>query len=171
LSIRGTRCIDIIGIKKMHPKNKVFAGVVGAALVASVTLWEGTRYTPYEDIVGVLTVCQGYTGKDIVRGKKYTPEQCKVYLAKELSAHGEGVLKCTNVPLTEYQYNAYTMFAYNVGTTGYCKSSLLKKLNAGDYKGACDGLLKWSYAGGKHIPGLYNRRVYERKMCLGELNG
>jgi lysozyme len=153
----------------MHPKNKVLVGVVTASLIASTALFEGDKRTSYEDMVGVLTVCHGYTGKDIVRGKTYTKEECSSLLKKELQVHAKGVLECTNVPLTQYQYDAYTMFAYNVGVGAYCKSSLLKKLNRGDYKGACEGLTAWSYAGGKFVPGLYRRRMYERQMCLGEL--
>lgn len=150
----------------MNPANKGLL-VAGAALVASITLWEGTKYKPYDDVVGVLTVCQGYTGKDIVRGKTYTPAECKAFLSKEIAVHGKGVLACTKVPLTQYQYDAMTMFTYNVGVHAYCNSSLLKKLNQGDYVGACNGLLKWSYAEGRYVQGLYNRRLYERQICLG----
>lgn len=153
----------------MNPKNKIFAGVVGVTLVAAATLWEGTRYTPYNDIAGVLTVCQGYTGKDIVKGVVYTPLQCEKYLKKELLVHSQGVLKCVNVPIKRHEYDAYTLFAYNVGVKAFCTSSLLKKLNAGDHVGACNGLPAWSYAKGKYVQGLRNRRLYERQMCLGEL--
>ena len=139
-------------------------------MLTSATLWEGTRYSSYSDLAGVLTVCQGYTGKDIVRGLKYTPAQCNAFLKKELLVHSQAVLKCTNVPLTLNQYYAFTLFTYNVGTAAYCNSSLVKKLNLGNYQGACDGLLKWTYAKGKHVNGLYNRRVYERQMCLGTLH-
>lgn len=153
----------------MNPKNKIYIGVVSAALLTATATFEGTKYVPYEDIVGVLTVCQGYTGKDIVRGKQYTPEQCSAYLKKELQVHANGVLKCVTVPLTPYEYDAYTMFTYNVGVQGFCRSSLLRQLNAGNHKQACEGLTAWSYAGGKFVPGLYRRRMYERQMCLGEL--
>lgn len=155
----------------MNPRNKWLAGAVGATLIASTALWEGTRYTPYEDVVGVLTVCQGYAGKDVIRGKRYTPQECKALLERELVSHGMGVLKCTKVPLTQYQYDAFTLFTYNVGVNAFCTSkSVLKPLNEGNYQAACDGLLKWKYAGGKEVRGLYLRRVYERKMCMGQLN-
>lgn len=143
-------------------------GAISIALISGTALWEGDKRTSYEDLAGILTVCHGYTGKDIVRGKTYTKDECSVLLAKELKLHREGVYKCTNVPLTPYQFDAFTMFAYNVGVNNYCTStSVLKKLNAGDYKGACDGLLKWSYVKGKYVQGLNNRRQYERNMCLG----
>lgn len=151
----------------MNPRNKILASVVGVGLLTSTALWEGTKYVPYDDVVGVVTVCQGYTGKDIVRNKTYTPAECDAFLKKELAIHREGVYKCTNVELSPNEFDAYTLFAYNVGVQGYCKSSLLKKLNAGDHVGACNGLLAWSYAEGKYVQGLNNRRQYERKMCLG----
>lgn len=155
----------------MNLKNKWLIGGISATLIASATLWEGTRYTPYEDIVGVLTVCQGYTGKDIVRGRHYTPSECKQLLSKELEVHSRGVYNCVNVPLNQHQFDAFVLFTYNVGVNAFCTSnSVLRPLNQGDYKAACDGLLKWVYAGGKYSQGLYNRRVYERKMCLGELH-
>jgi lysozyme len=155
----------------MNRSNLKYAGAITAALVASAALWEGTRYDPYYDIVGVLTVCQGYTGKDIVKGKRYSPAECKAFLEKELKVHQAGVLKCVNVPLKQHQIDAYTLFAYNVGVNAFCTSkSVLEPLNRGNTQAACDGLLKWAYAKGKFVQGLYNRRVYERKMCLGELN-
>lgn len=154
----------------MNLKNKVLVGVVSATLIGSVTQLEGTKYVPYDDVVGVITVCQGHTGKDVIRGKKYTPEECKAFLEKDLKAHREAVYKCVNVPLTPYQFDAYTLFAYNVGTNAFCNSkTVLAPLNRGEYKVSCDGLLKWVYADGKYVQGLYNRRAYERKMCLGEL--
>lgn len=152
-------------------KNKWLIGIVSAILITSVTKLEGTRYTPYEDVVGVLTVCQGYAGKDVVRNKKYTPAECKALLQRELASHGQGVLNCVKVPLTQYQYDAFTMFAYNVGVNGFCTSrSVLEPLNKGRYAEACKGMLKWVYADGKYVQGLANRRQYEYKMCMGELN-
>lgn len=152
-------------------ENKWLLGAISAALVSGAVLWEGTRYTPYEDVVGVLTVCQGYTGSDIVRGKRYTPQECNTYLEKELKIHGTGVLNCVKVPLKQHQYDAFTLFAYNVGVNAFCTSNtVLKPLNQGNYATACAGMLKWTYAGGKYYQGLANRRQYEYKMCMGKLN-
>lgn len=154
----------------MNPKNRVFLGVVTATLISAASLWEGNSYKPYEDVIGVLTVCHGHTGKDVVKGKTWTPEQCETLLKDQLGSYGKGVLECVKVPLTSYQYDAYTLFAYNVGVNAFCSSkSVLAPLNQGNYKASCDGLLKWVYADGKMVQGLYNRRAYERKMCLGEL--
>jgi lysozyme len=151
----------------VNQANKWLLGsLAGSALVASVAMWEGTEYTPYRDVVGVLTVCNGYTGPDIVPGKTYGKAECDLLLKKELTEHGLGVLKCTQVPLNQNQYDAFASFAYNVGVGAYCKSTLVKKLNAGDYTGACNELLRWNKAGGKVYRGLTRRREAERALCL-----
>jgi lysozyme len=142
--------------------------MVSAMLLAALTQLEGTRYVPYEDIVNVWTVCQGYAGKDVVRNKVYTPAECKQLAESQLVAKGAEVLRCSKVPIAQHEYDAYTLFAYNVGTSAFCGSSLLKKLNQGDHVGACNGLLAWDYAGGKRVAGLTRRRQFERSICLGE---
>lgn len=149
-----------------NSRNKWLIGSVSAALVSGAMYWEGTRYVPYEDVVGVWTVCQGYAQPDVIRGKTYTKGECAALLRDQLAVHGASVLRCTNVPLNQHQYDAFTLFTYNVGGKAFCGASLTKKLNAGDYTGACNGLLAWDYAGGKQVQGLYNRRMYERKLCL-----
>ena len=143
----------------MNAANKWLLGsLAGASLLASVAVWEGTEYKPYRDIVGVLTVCNGYTGPDIIPNKVYGKEECDMLLKKELTEHGLGVLRCTKVPLNQNQYDAFTSFTYNVGVGAYCRSTLLRKLNAGDYTGACNEL--------KEVRGLTRRREAERVLCL-----
>lgn len=152
----------------MNPKNKILAGTISAALLSTFVLWEGDVRDPYEDIVQVLTVCSGHTGNDIIRGKRYTKAECEAYAQKDLKAHREAVYRCVDVPLSPHEFDAYTLFTVNVGASAFCNSSLLKKLNAGDRIGACNGLPAWSYAGGKYVQGLNNRRQHERKICLGQ---
>lgn len=153
----------------MNLANKWFIGAISSTLIASVSLWEGTRYYAYHDIVGVPTVCQGYTGPNIVFGRKYSAEECKAFLMQEIQTHAKGMLECVTVPLTENQFNAFTLFTYNIGVNGFCKASLTKKLNNGDIVGACDGLMAWVYADGKVVEGLRNRRAFEREMCLRDV--
>jgi len=150
----------------MNFKNTWLVGLVSAALIAATTRWEGTRYVPYQDVADVWTVCDGYAGKDVIRNKTYTPAECTALLTTQLKSKGEEVLKCTNVPLNQNQFNAFTLFTYNVGGEAFCRSSLLKKLNTGDYAGACNGLLAWDMADGKVVSGLLARRKFERDWCL-----
>ena len=151
----------------MNTANKWLIGVTSAGLIAAASMWEGTSYVAYEDVAGVLTVCQGYAQPDVVRGRIYTAAECSDMLKTQLAAHGAAVLRCATVPLSPHEYDAYTLFAYNVGGAAFCGSSLLHKLNAGDHAGACNGLLAWDMAGGKRVAGLANRRRAERNICVG----
>lgn len=156
----------------MNQANKWLIGAVSAALLSGAALWEGVRYQPYKDIVGVTTVCYGETKN--VENRKYSPEECKRMLKNELAEYGKGVLNCVNAPLTQNQYDAFTLFAYNVGVSGFCNSRANKLLSEKKYEAACTALAfgpnqqpAWAYAGGKFVQGLHNRRLYEMKLCLG----
>lgn len=155
----------------MHPSNKVFLGVVGTALVAALTLWEGNKQ-PYRDVTGTWTVCQGIT-ENVIPDKYYTPKECDQLLLKHAAKHGKDALSCINVPISRHEYEAYTMFTYNVGAYTFCNSGVLKELNKGNHKVACERLAThpngkpaWSYSKGKYFQGLQNRRQFERDMCL-----
>lgn len=153
-------------------KRKAVAGIVlaSASLVAFVTGWEGNETTTYQDIVGINTVCGGITDPSIaVPGKTYTAEQCEALNAKEIQDHAERAVQCVNVKLSQGEYEAYASLAYNIGTGNFCKSTLIKKLNAEDRPGACAEILRWNRAGGKVVRGLDNRRKAENKMCVDAL--
>lgn len=156
----------------MNPANRWLIGMVGAGLIASVSLWEGTKYVPYKDVTGTWTVCEGIT-EDVVPSKTYTPTECRVLLEKELAEHGKEALACIKVPISQNEYEAYTMFTYNVGAKNFCSSTALKELNKGNHKLACERLATndkgepaWSYSKGKYFKGLQNRRKYESALCL-----
>lgn len=156
----------------MDLKNKWLLGSISTALISGAVVLEGDynkHLTPYKDQAGIPTVCSGHTGKDVVIGKKWTPEDCKSVLIKDLGDHAQGMLQCVNVPLTVDQFNALTLFAYNIGVGAFCKSnSVLKPLNAGNYEEAAKGMYKWVYVDGKYNKGLYNRRVKEYKIFHGD---
>jgi len=150
-------------------RNKL-AGMTGAGALAiagtMIPELEGIRYAPYYDVAGVLTVCYGHTGRDIIPGKKYTETECRALLQKDLMPFAQSVDRSVKVPTSEYQKAALITFSYNVGITAFERSALLRQLNAGNYRAACDGLRQWIYAGGKKWKGLMNRREVEREVCL-----
>ena len=80
----------------------------------------------------------------------------------------EGALKqCVKVPLHQYEYDAYVSLSYNIGSAAFCGSTLVKKLNAGDYAGACLQVLRWDRFNGKPLAGLTKRRQAEYEQCKG----
>ena len=166
--------VDPVSIKlqPMAPDRKsgkaVLAGTVGASaavlLISMVSGWEGKRNDPYEDIVGVVTVCYGETH---VAMHRYTDAECSDMLARSIADHAEPVVR-RNPELAGHpdQLAAAVSLAYNIGSAAYSKSSVAREFSAGRWRPACDAFLKWSYAGGKQIKGLLNRRQSERAMCL-----
>lgn len=154
----------------MNNTNK--AGVVGviaavsAAGVAFVASWEGKENTPYKDVAGVWTVCYGSTGAHVRTGGTRTDEQCVTLLNEDLDRFEAAVNRCVTTALNQNEFDALTSFSFNVGERAFCNSTLTRKLNAEDRLGAADEFPKWSYAGGKWVRGLYNRRQAERKLFL-----
>ncbi|EHG2695362.1 lysozyme, partial [Salmonella enterica] len=123
-------------------------------------------YVHYRDVVGVITVCDGHTGKDIIPGKRYTDAECDALLNQDLARVKAQVDPLIKVSIPESERAALYSFAYNVGTGAFARSTLLKKLNAGDHAGACNELKRWTYAGGKQWKGLVTRREIEHEVCL-----
>ncbi|MDN7419508.1 lysozyme [Burkholderia dolosa] len=156
--------------------RKTLVGVVGAAtaalLFSMVPKFEGLELVARPDPIGIITACYGDT-KDVRAGQRFTPDECRVRLEQQLIAHAEPVLKCTPVLKGHtYQLAAAVSFAYNVGTGAYCGSTTAKRFNAGDWKGACRamnesdaGKPQWVYGGGRVLPGLVERREFERALC------
>ena len=139
----------------------------GAVAIATVTVsyFEGRRNYAYLDVAGVPTICDGIT-QGVKLGQYKTNAECDQLLQKELKASFKTVETYVKVPLTEPRKAALASFVYNVGSGAFARSTLLRKLNAGDTQGACDELRRWVFAGGKKWQGLINRREVERWLCL-----
>ncbi|HCR4096373.1 TPA: lysozyme [Providencia rettgeri] len=154
----------------LKQKLTVLIGAGASAIALTVIAhFEGVRYEPYKDVGGVLTVCYGHTGIDIVPNKTYTKEECDEILELDFELTKMQVDRLVKVPINDYTKAALYSFAFNVGTGAFAKSTMLKKLNAGDQYGACEELKKWVYAGGKVWCGLVNRREAEAAICHGNL--
>lgn len=123
--------------------------------------YEGCRLKAYKDIVGVWTIGYGHTGGDVHEGQVITQEEAEALLRLDLERFERGVQFQVTVPLTQNQFDALVSFSFNLGLGALKGSTLLKKLNAGDYAGAQREFLKWDMAGGKHVPGLQIRRTAE----------
>ena len=142
-------------------------GAAAAALaVSTVAYFEGTIRRTYVDPVGVLTSCTGHTGPELKMGQTFTQEQCDEQLYRDLLKHADD-LDCITAPLTDGQKAALLSMAFNLGRKQLCGSTLVKKLNMRDYKGAAEEFDRWVYAGGKRLPGLVARRASERAMFEG----
>ena len=142
----------------------ILAGALAAAGATAyfVAPWEGRSLVPYRDIVGVWTWCDGETSG--IRKELYTPDECDALLTNSIAKHLRGLAKCVHVPLKQNEWIALGSWVYNVGETAACKSTLVRKINAG--QPFCAELLKWDRAGGKKVRGLTRRREAEYKVCM-----
>ena len=150
----------------------VLAGVLGGP----GPVHEGRSYTPYRDAGGVWTVCAGVTGAAIRPSRIYTQAECDrletTYIQQMFHALGD----CVDGTFTEYEVRAWGHFAYNIGTTAFCRSTAARRLNAGERQGACAEISKWVYVHGKdcrqpasNCAGIVARRAWERALCEGRL--
>jgi lysozyme len=139
--------------------------VLSAAGLIAVAIFEGYRAMPYLDSVGIPTDGFGNTHQ-VVLGKKVTVEQALQQLEKNTLTAQEAVNRCVTTYISQQTFDAFVSFTYNVGGNAFCKSTMVRKFNAGDKHAACNELQRWTYAGGKKRPGLVARRERERKMCL-----
>jgi lysozyme len=143
------------------------AGAGGALAIAGSLIFhfEGREYVPYQDPVGIWTVCEGHTGPDVIPGKRYSNAECDALKAADVAEADAAVRRLVKVPLTDWQRAALIDFTFNLGAENLAKSTLLKKLNAGDYAGACSEYRRWVYAGGQRLRGLEKRREAEEWVC------
>lgn len=151
----------------MSPKQKL-AAKVGAAVVAlavpMITFYEGTVLSGYRDPIGIVTACTGHT-ETAQLGRVYGREECEELLYRDVLKHADD-LACVTVDLPPQPAAAFLSFTFNVGRAKFCGSTLVRKANAGDLAGACAELLRWTYAGGKQLPGLVKRRRAEHDLCM-----
>lgn len=127
--------------------------------------YEGVRLKAYDDGVGVWTIGVGHI-KGVKRGDEITMAQVDEFLHADLAEAEKAVNTLVSVPLKQGQYDALVSFVFNLGAGAFKGSTLLKKLNARDYDGAADELLRWNKAGGRVLAGLTKRRISERIMFL-----
>lgn len=153
----------------MRYKGKIAGSVAAMAMAVSlIGDFEGKRNEAYRDIVGVWTICYGET-RGIEAGDIATNAQCDAMLADGIEDFETGLDRCLTVAVPINAKIAFVSWAYNVGVGAACRSTLVRKANAGDLVGACNELPRWNRAGGRVIRGLTNRRIAERDLCLAGL--
>lgn len=136
-----------------------------------VKKYEGLVLKAYLCPAGIPTIGYGHT-KGVSLGMTCTKEQADEWLENDFFMAKNDVKAVVKVPLTDNQLGALASFVFNLGVRKLIQSTLLKKLNAGDYQGAAQEFDKWVFAAGKKLNGLIARRAAEKKLFLqGENNG
>ena len=128
--------------------------------------YEDCKLEAYLCPAGIWTIGWGSTGNHVYKGLVITQEEADQLFIKDCERFVESVNTYVKVPLTQYEFDALVTFAYNVGCSNFESSTLLKKLNIGDYQGASDEFLRWNKSKGKVLKGLTYRRQSERHYFL-----
>lgn len=141
--------------------------------------YEGMRLEAYPDPGSAnghpWTIGLGHTGPEVVPGLKWTAEKARSTFKVDIGSAERDVLRLVTVPLTQGQFDALVLFTLNCGSDidadslaeGLGDSTLLRKLNEGDYDGAAEEFLKWCKNDGKVMKGLKRRRAAEVVLFKG----
>lgn len=133
-----------------------------------ITKFEGCILKAYWCPAGILTIGIGHTSADgsptVAAGMIITRDEADTILARDLLSFEDSVTRLVKVPLNQNQFDALISFTFNLGAGALKGSTLLRKLNAGDYAGAASEFAKWNKAGGKVLAGLTRRRTAEAEL-------
>ena len=150
---------------------------ISAAAFVGLVANEGYSDTAYPDPTygtKVPTIGFGSTGPDVKIGQRTDPVRAMQRALRDMQKFEGAIKRCVHVPLSQAEYDLYLHLTYNVGDAGFCNSGIVRRLNAGDYRGACDQILRWRYSNGQDCGapsnrtcrGLWTRRQSEHAQCI-----
>lgn len=158
------------------------AAIVGATMLITPN-WEGLKLVASRDKIGTghpMDYCYGQTDEfgTVKLGQRFTKRECDAKLAESLPRYWSKIEPCFTVDLSKVPVKvlgAVLDASYNAGPSAVCKSPMVRKINAGDLRGACDAFAGWYVrSDGKVRKGLIARRSgvpgdprkSERELCL-----
>ncbi len=176
-----------------HNRSLIAVLTLSAAALVGIAMDEGyTAKAVPDPVKGIKVPTQGFGTTEGVRmGDTTTPVKALTRLLTDVQKFEGAIKQCVTVPLHQYEYDAYVNLAYNIGpgksgvADGFCwshrggYSTLVQRLNAQNYAGACDAILMWkrvgdvdcSAPGNKVCAGLWERRKRLHSQCLGQETG
>ena len=149
-------------------RTHVAALTLSASALVGIAVHEGFRGSAYTPVLGDVATIGFGTTEGVRLGDSISVERALIRLMQDATKFEKAVKRCAPVPMYQHEFSAYVSLTYNIGETAFCSSTLAKKLNVGDYKGACDQILRWDKFKGKPLAGLRKRRQQEHQMCLGQ---
>jgi lysozyme len=131
--------------------------------VEMIKEFEGKKQVAYQDPAGVWTIGYGHT-KGVEKGQLVIKKTCDKFLEEDLDEFEGYVDSYVKVPLTQNQFDALVAWTFNLGPTNLNESTMLRKLNYGDYESVPDEMRRWNKAGGEVLNGLVRRRDAEANL-------
>jgi lysozyme len=139
---------------------------LSASGLIGIAAHEGYREYAYTPVPGDRLTLGFGDAQGVQQGQKTDPVRALVRLGGQVSQFEQNLRKCVgDVPMYQSEWDALVSLAFNVGSQATCNSTLVRKLKAGDYEGACREYDRWVYFQGRVLPGLVKRRAEERTLC------
>ncbi len=148
-------------------KRKLITGLaLSASGFVGILSYEGYSSSAIIPVKGDVPTIGFGTTSGVKMGDTIDPVLAVSRALDDVKKAEGAIANCVEVPLHQSEYDALTSFTYNIGNKAFCSSTLVKKLNEGDYDGACEELKRWVYVKGRKVKGLENRREKEFSMCM-----
>jgi len=142
---------------------------LSASALVGLAVHEGYRDTAYVPVKGDRPTLGFGDAQGVKLGDRTDPVRALIRLNFQADVFQQEMRRCIgDVPMYQYEWDAVISWAFNVGSKAACGSTLVRKLQAFDYAGACKELLRWDRFQGSVLPGLTKRRQDEYQKCMGE---
>lgn len=156
----------------IQPRTVIAALTLSASALVGIAQWENYVEVAEPPVAGdVPTNGFGTTrnpdGSPLKLGDRTTPPRALVRLLEDADEYARAVKRCAPVPMYQHEFDAFVSLTYNIGPAAFCSSTLARRLLYGDYRGACEQILRWDRFKGKPLRGLTRRRQAEYRMCIG----
>jgi lysozyme len=152
----------------MKARIVIGALTLSASALVGIAVHEGYRGEAYRPVPGDVPTIGFGTTDGVKPGDTIEPVQALVRKLADVQRFEGALQQCVRVPLHQHEYDAFLSLAYNIGPGAFCGSTLVRRLNAGDYAGACAEILRWDRFHGEPLRGLTLRRQAENRQCLGQ---
>lgn len=152
----------------MNRRTDITTLALSATALVALALSEG--YTPraVQPLPGDKPTIGFGTTEGVRMGDTITPPKALERKLRDVQAFEGAIKQCVRVPLSQGEYDAFVSLAYNIGSAAFCKSTLVRELNAGNYAAACKQILRWDRFKGQQIRGLTLRREREYQTCISD---
>jgi lysozyme len=162
--------------------NRIAIGALAlsASAFVGIAVHEGYRAEAYIPVKGDRPTLGFGDAQGVQMGQKTDPVRALIRLNEQSAVFQRGMRQCIgDVPLHQHEWDAYVSLAFNIGlgkegvADGFCwrrsggNSTIVRRLKAFDYAGACEAILAWDKFRGNPLPGLTKRRQAEYKQCMG----
>jgi lysozyme len=142
---------------------------LSASALVGLAVHEGYRDTAYVPVKGDRPTLGFGDAQGVKPGDRTDPVRALIRLNFQADVFQQEMRRCIgDVPMYQYEWDAVISWAFNIGSKAACGSTLVRKLQALDYPGACKELLRWDRFQGSVLPGLTKRRQDEYQKCMGD---